>query len=184
MSSESSTSSSPQATPPSSVTESVKNGCEITASPQSMIRLRPSFTNTWPSCRSSCWRVSVTPYDASSSTSSRTYAVAGPNRGSTSGRCPSPAYRSVSGSGRRAGGLEGGGDVGGALEDVVPAVQAELLRDHLAQPFAGVAHQQPAAVEVPAQQRRHPRRHPLGDAVDDVHLVHEGGGVRLEPHRA
>src|SRR4051794_10954167 len=103
MSTELSTSSKPQATTPSRVTDSVKKGWETTASPQSRISCRSPLTNTCPSWRSSCWSVSVTPYDASSSAISRTRGTASRKRWSTSAVSTRSAYRSGRTASRRSG---------------------------------------------------------------------------------
>ncbi len=59
-------------------------------------------------------------------------------------------------------GLHRAGDVGRALEDVVPPRQVALLGDHLAEPAAAVLHEHPAALGVIGDQRRHPVGHPPG----------------------
>ena len=79
--------------------------------------------------------------------------------------------------------LQGQCHVGRTREHVVPAGQAPLLHDHLAQPVAGVRHQHPAALDVTGQQRRHPVGHPRRDPLHHGHLVAELRRVRLEPHR-
>src|SRR3954451_1382162 len=103
MSTAPSTSSRPQATTPSRVTDNVKNGWDTTASPQSRISWRSPLTKTCPSWRSSCCSVSGTPYDASCSALSRPRGTASRNRCSTSAVSTSSAYRSGSTASRRSG---------------------------------------------------------------------------------
>lgn len=191
MSTELSTSSRPQAITPSRVTDKVKNGCDTRASPQSRISCRSPFTNTCPSWRSSCWSVSGTPYDASSSAISRTRGTASRNRSPTSPDSTRSAYRSGSTASRRSGHpgrdqavdvrLHRACDVRSPVQHVDPSGQVPLLGDHLAQPRAGVVHQQPAAVRVVGDQGRNAVGHALCHQVRDQDLVDELLGVGLEP---